>query len=260
MAEKKRPGAGVVIASLSIAAGIVLLIFPLSSLSHEEARAAALTIVVISFWATSVIPEHLTALLFFLFAMLFAIAPPQVVFSGFQSTALWMIFSGLIISLAMTGTGFGNRIAAGFIRHLVGSYLRLIGGIVTIGSLLSFFMPAGISRVLLLMPITLAIADHCAFHKSSNGRKGVVMATVFGAIIPGFGILPASVPNMIMAGLAGVLEGLSIHAHLNRYKHIQLCSGNMISLTHQVWLKRKRPRSLVGCPGQSKCLDRHIPA
>ena len=190
------------ISALSIVIGAALLVTPPPFLSNEEARAAALTLTTISFWATGIIPEYLTALLFFLFAMLFAIAPPQVVFSGFQSTAMWMIFSGLIISVAITITGFGNRIAAKLVRHLVGSYFRLIGGIVIIGILLAFFMPAGIGRVLLLLPIVLAIAEHFGFQNGSNGRKGVVMATVFGAIIPGSAILPANVPNMVLVGMS----------------------------------------------------------
>lgn len=202
MFEKNQFGPGMMIAALSIAAGVALLVHPPPFLSDEEARAAALTIITISFWATGIIPEYLTALFFFLFAMLFAISPPHVVFSGFQSTAMWMIFSGLVISVAITGTGFGNRIAAKFVRYLVGGYFRLIGGIVSIGILLAFFMPAGIGRVLLLLPIVLAMADHFGFQKGSNGRKGLVMAAVFGAIIPGSAILPANVPNMVLVGMS----------------------------------------------------------
>lgn len=202
MSEMGRFSTGMIVSALSVALAIAFFVFPPAFLSEQESRAAALTVMTISFWATGIIPEYLTALFFFLFAMLFSISPPGVVFSGFQSTAMWMIFSGLIISIAITGTGFGNRIAAKFIRHLVGSYFRLIGGIVVIGILLAFFMPAGIGRVLLLLPIVLAIADNFGFQKGSNGRKGLVMATVFGSIVPGFAILPANVPNMVLVGMS----------------------------------------------------------
>ena len=61
---------------------------------------AALTLFAIGLYATRIIPEFLTAFAYFLVAMLFAVAPASVVFSGFQSTAFWLIFSGLIIGVA----------------------------------------------------------------------------------------------------------------------------------------------------------------
>ena len=195
---------------LAIAAALTLLVSQPSGLSTAETRAAALVIVVITFWATGILPEHLTALLFFLFAMLFSISPPKVVFAGFEATALWLVFGGLVIGAGITGTGLGNRIAGQVVVHLEGSYLRLIGGLVILGILFAFFMPSPIGRVVLLIPIALNISDYFGFREGSNGRKGVVLAVMLGTIMPAFAILPANAVNMILAGMAETQFKISI--------------------------------------------------
>lgn len=187
---------------MSIAGAILLLIFPPSSLSPEESRAAALSLVTISFWATGVIPEYITALFFFLFAMLFSISTADVVFAGFRSTAVWLIFGGLIIGVAINSTGLGQRVADKTADYLHGSYLKIIGGLVIAGILFSFLMPSAMGRVVLLTPIGIAMANHFGFDAGSKGRTGVLMALILGSYFPAFAILPSNVPNMVMVGMA----------------------------------------------------------
>ncbi len=187
---------------LSVAVALLLLLFPPESLSLEETRVSALALVTICFWATGVIPEHITSLLFFLFAMLFSVSTADVVFSGFQSTAIWLIFGGLIIGVAITETGLGKRVADKAVDYLHGSYLRIISGLVIAGILFSFIMPSAMGRIVLLVPIGLAMANHFGFEKGSKGRSGVLMAIILGSYFPAFAILPANVPNMVMVGMA----------------------------------------------------------
>ncbi len=179
-----------------------LLFSPATILSVQEKKAAALALVTISFWATGIIPEHLTSLLFFLLAMLFSLAPAAVVFSGFTSTAIWLVFGGLVMGIAISTTGLGTRIADLSAAGLRGSYPRIICGLTAAGVCFSLLMPSAMGRVVLLGPIVLSLADHFGFPQGSRGRTGIVLAAVLGTFIPAFGILPANVPNMILAGMA----------------------------------------------------------
>lgn len=190
------------IALFSVAAAGMLLLSPPDIFSPQETKVAALTIVTIGFWATGVIPEHITSLLFFLLAMLFSISTPEIIFAGFASTAIWLVFGGLIIGVAISATGLGKRVANWTSTRLHGSYLRIIGGLVTAGVLFSFLMPSAMGRVVLLTPIALSIASHFGFNEGSKGRTGVLLAVILGTFIPAFGILPANVPNMILIGMA----------------------------------------------------------
>ncbi len=189
-------------ALFTTAAAVSLLASPPPGLQPAETRVAALALLTIGFWATGVIPEHITSLLFFVLAMLFSVASPGVIFSGFSSTAVWLIFGGLVIGVAIMATGLGRRVAAGAASQLDGSYARIIAGLVTAGVLFSFLMPSAMGRVVLLTPIAEAIAGHFGFARGSRGRTGVILATILGSFIPAFGILPANVPNMVLVGMA----------------------------------------------------------
>ena len=193
------------ISVLAIIAGIILAAYPPSLFSQEESMAAALAVITIGFWATGVIAQHLTALLFFLLAMLFAVSPADVIFSGFGSTALWLIFGGLVLGVAITSTGLGKIVARRVADRLDRSYVRIIAGVVSMGVLFAFLMPSAMGRVILLVPIIEELTAHFGFKKGSNGRTGVFLAAILGSFVPAFAILPANVPNMVLVGLSETL-------------------------------------------------------
>ena len=168
----------------------------------------ALTLFAIGFYCTGVVPGYVTALLFFLFAMLLSVAPADVVFSGFRSPAFWLVFGGLIIGLAVKRTGLGNRAARTLAVVLHGSYLRVIAGLVMMTVAVSFVMPSSLGRVVLLIPIVLALADELGYAPGRRGRTGMVAAAMLGIFLPAFTILPANIPNMIMLGAAEALYGI----------------------------------------------------
>jgi len=181
---------------------MVLMFYPPNAMTTEQGRAAGLALIAIGLWATAQLPEHLTALLFFLLAMLGGVAPSQVIFSGFSSSAFWMIFAGLVIALAVRSTGLSGRLAHGIAIKLDRGYAGLISGMLVVGVLLGFLMPSSMARVVLLVPITIALAESFGFEAGSNGRTGLLMAATFGTFVPAFAILPANIPNMVLVGSA----------------------------------------------------------
>ena len=120
-------------------------------------------------FATSALPEFVSALVVLVLAMLLSLAPAEVVFSGLTSTACWLIFSGLVIGIAIAETGLAQRISSRFSRYLDSSYARLISGIVLMGVLLGFVMPSSVGRVVLFIPIALAIAEQLRFRPGQQG-------------------------------------------------------------------------------------------
>ncbi len=183
---------------LSVAGVVLLQLLPVPA----AVKAGGIALLTLSFWATALIPEHLTALLFFLLALLFSTAPPDVVFSGFSSAAVWLVFGGLIAGAAISSTGLGSRIGRHAAARLHGSYVKIISGVVAAVVLFSFLMPSSMGRVVLLTPIALAVADHFGFQQGSKGRTGIMLAVILGTYIPAFGILTANVPNVVLAGMA----------------------------------------------------------
>jgi di/tricarboxylate transporter len=185
--------------------GLILLL----CIPNPTSRAAILAVLSLSFLATAIMPEHITALLFFLLAMLFSITSSEVIFSGFSSAAVWLVFGGLIIGSAINATGLGTRTARTAATWLHGSYVKIISGLVTASLLFSFLMPSAMGRVVLLTPIAVSIAEHFGFHEGRKGRTGILLAVILGTYIPAFGVLPANVPNMVLAGMAETQYHLS---------------------------------------------------
>lgn len=181
--------------------------------------AGGLVLLAVGAWASGRVPEHLVAVAFFLLAVLLGVAPPEVVFSGFTSGALWLIFGGQIMGIAIRHTGLARRMADAAARRIgARGYGSVIAGVVALGTVLSFFMPSAMGRVALLMPIAGALADRYGFRGAGNGRTGILLAAAFGTTVPAMAVLPANVPNAVLAGAAerhgvtlGYLEYLLLH-------------------------------------------------
>lgn len=181
----------------------------LIGLPRELAAPSALVLMTIGLWATGLVADHITSLLFFAFATIFAVAPTPVIFHGFSTGAFWLVFGGLIAGVAINKTGLGRRLALYFHHRLEGSYARLIGGIVVLSAALGFLVPSAVGRVVILVPVVQALADDLGFVEGRRGRYGMTLAAAFGTIMPSFGILPANLPNLVLLGAAESLYGIS---------------------------------------------------
>ncbi len=193
----------------AIAAGAALLaLWPPAPLEPQQARTLAVVIVTLGFWATSLLPPFLTAMGFFAALLISGLAPPDLVFSGFTSAAIWLITAGFVIGKAIQVTGLGQRLAEAVAPHLSRSYPMLIGGLMLMGAGLSFLMPSSVGRAMLLVPIGMALADTLGLTPGSRGRTGVAVCVAFAANVPGFAVLPANLPNMVLTGAADSILGI----------------------------------------------------
>ena len=194
-----RPTSVLLYSTLLVTAGLIVL----AKLNGQPLLAVgAVVLLAIILLASAIIPEYLTAILFFLLAIMLDLAPLQVVLSGFASTALWLVFGGLVIGVAVARSGLGERVARTLAARSNGSYVTLIAGAVLLGYAFAFIMPAAMGRVILLVPVAIALAAHFGFKPGSNGYTGIIMGVALGQFIPAFSVLPANVPNMVLAGIA----------------------------------------------------------
>lgn len=169
-----------------------------------------LLVLCMALWASGLVAEVVTAMLFFAAAMLLRLAPPATVFSGFASSAFWLVLGGMVVGLAMTRTGLGDRLARGLSSRLSGSYPAFIAGLVALSFALAFVMPANLGRIALLIPVVLVLCDAFGLEPGRPGRTGAVLAVGVATPVLSAAILPANVPNLVMAGTAEVQHGLTI--------------------------------------------------
>lgn len=191
------------IVTVSIVIGLVAQEF----LTEQQALVAGALFFCIAVWATSILPAFWPALGLFAFATATELAPNQVIFSGFESSTFWLLFSGMIFGAAIVHTGLNAR-ATYFLTQILGnSYRGSIIKIAIFSMVLAFLIPSAIGRIVLLIPIIASLADHLGYREGSNGRTGMLLAAAFGTFLPAFSILPANAPNMLLAGMAETLYG-----------------------------------------------------
>lgn len=173
-------------------------------------KAGAVIVLAIGLWATAVVPSYFGSLIFLFLAVILAVAPANVVFSGFHSGATWLVFGGLVIGLGVKRSGLDVRLVRSLLTHFPKTYFAMIYGIFWVSTVLAFIVPSASGRVALLVPIMLALADELGFAKKSKGRAGLVLAASMGTMIPAFNILPANVPNMALYGAADSILNIQL--------------------------------------------------
>lgn len=174
--------------------------------------------VTIVLWATSLLPEFITALLFFAAAMVAKIAPAEVIFGGFASSAFWLVFSGFVLGVAIRKTGLADRAARALSARLGDSWLQMVASVVLLSYALAFVMPSNMGRIALLMPIVAAMAARAGIHEGTRAWYGLALAVGFGTFQLSATILPANVPNLVMSGAAEGSWGI----HLNYVPYLLL--------------------------------------
>src|ERR1700750_1155535 len=153
--------------------------------------------IAILLWATSLLPEYLTALLFFAAVTIFRAAPADVLFSGFQSEAFWLVLGGFVLGAAIRKVGLADRIARWIAASLAGSWLQMVIGVIVLTYALAFVMPSNMGRITLLMPIVMALADRAGLREGSPGRTALALAVGVGHHVPAAGPPAAHVAEAI---------------------------------------------------------------
>lgn len=170
-------------------------------LPAPQAKAAAIIVATIGLWATGPIPEALTALGFFAAAILFKVAPTETILSGLISSAFWMVFSGIVIGMAIKATGLSARIADLLAALLGRSQASILAGVTVFGVVLAFLMPSAMGRVVLIVPVLADLVARLGLAKEDKFSSGVMLAGILGTSLPSTAIYPANIPNNVMGGI-----------------------------------------------------------
>ncbi|WP_409439225.1 SLC13 family permease [Psychromonas sp. GE-S-Ul-11] len=207
------------IAFVFILFAVYIMLFPMADQPAAFSYSAAVILITLTCWSASLLPPFLTGLIFFALAITLQLIEPNLLFAGFGSTAVWLIIAGFIIGSAISSSGLDKRLAAVIAPHLTISYPRLIAGLVVSAIMLGFIMPSSIGRAVVLIPVGMALAEKVGFVQGSNGRRGIATALAIACNMPSFAVLPANIPNMILAGSSenlfdvhfGYMEYLLLH-------------------------------------------------
>lgn len=209
-------------------------------------RAATVVAGALTLWATGVVPEPVTAVGFFLACILLGVAAPEAVFSGFSAGAFWLVFGGLVVGMSVKRSGLGERLARAMVGRIGRSYFALLVGVGMVAMCLAVLMPSSMGRVVLLLPVVLSLADGLGYGPGSRGRTGLILLVGMMGLNPPAAIFPAVVPNMVMAGSAGVLFDIQFQYLPWLYTHLPTTGLlKMAIIIGATWILFRQPRGEV---------------
>jgi di/tricarboxylate transporter len=245
--------------TFALVAILVAAVLLLTGLAGTPLQKAMVVVpLAVGLWASGALPEWLSALIFLTLCMVGGVAPAGTVFAGFASSAVWLIFAGMVIGGAMAHTGLGDRLAARLTPLVAGSYTRSVLGTMAFGLAFCFVMPSAMGRMLLILPIVGALAGHLGHAPGSRGRTGIVLAGVLGTFLPAFTILPSNVPNNVFLGTVEALLGAPPTFATYLMLHFPVLGlGKLVFLAPMLlWRYREAPGAPVGeGPAAPKPLD-----
>jgi di/tricarboxylate transporter len=203
--QRLRVGASLAIALLAVAVAA-------TNMLNDSAASITfcLILLTLSAFLFSWIPAPLAATLFMLIAAAVPLAPPELVFSGFHSSALWLVVGGMLLSHALARTGMDQRMAALLNAFPGGTYQRALVSVMSLGAALIVIMPSVLGRVVIILPLASAFAARLGFKRGDRGFNGILCAAVGATFLPAFGVLPANYPNLVLTGIAETLFDLKI--------------------------------------------------
>jgi len=160
----------------------------------------AISTFTVAFWTFETLPIDYTSLLVLLLFPLLGLLPFEVAFAAFSGKAVWLIFSGLALSLSITETPLGARLAQ-LVLGRIRSYGGILLGVHLISVLLTLLIPSGLVRILILMPVIVSLLRALGEKPGSPASAGLVVSLACATYYCGTGVLTASVPNLVVLGV-----------------------------------------------------------
>ena len=152
-------------------------------------------------FATRVLPEYLAALMFFVACIVGGLAPSMTVLSGFTGPAVWLVIAGAVMGVALRHTGLARRLGHALAGRRAVSFPLFLARVVMFGAGLIFLMPSALGRILLLLPMLEATIAAAGLDPRDRRAVAIMLAGMAGTFFPAMGVLPANVPNNVLAGL-----------------------------------------------------------
>src|ERR1700722_2568923 len=143
----------------------------------------------------------------------------DIAFSGFANDTAWFLFAAMLIGLIASKSGLARRLAYAVMLRVGVTYPRILLGLIITDFLLTFIVPSGLARVVILASIALALTEAFQAPRGSNIARGMFLILTYTGnifdkmILAGAGSITAA-GQMQKFGGVEVLYGVWLFAFL----------------------------------------------
>jgi anion transporter len=107
------------------------------------------------------------------------IVPFGQAFSGFADNTPWFLFAALLFGRIAGKSGLARRLAYSVMLRVGATYSRILLGLIITDFLLTFIVPSGLARVVILATIALALIEAFRAEKGSNVARGMFLIMTY---------------------------------------------------------------------------------
>lgn len=179
---------------LCIVVPLIIWFAPLS-LDPKIKHALAITSFMIIAWITEAMAHALTGLIGCYLYWALGVVKFETAFSGFANDTAWFLFGAILFGMMATKTGLARRLAYMVMRRVGNTYSRILLGLILSDFLLTFLVPSGIARVVLMAAVALGLIEAFGVGPGSNIGRGMFIILTYTA-----GIFD----KMVIAGAASI--------------------------------------------------------
>jgi anion transporter len=193
---------------LCIVVPVAVWFLPLDLAPQTQHAFAVVSFMVIA-WITQVTEFALAGFVgCFLFWAL-GIVRFDVAFSGFSNDTAWFLFAALLLGRIASKTGLARRLAYSIMLRLGAGYPSILFGLLLTDFLLTFIVPSGIARVVIMASIALALVEAFNASRGSNIARGMFLTLTYTGNIFDKMII-AGAGSITAAGLIAKVGGVEV--------------------------------------------------
>lgn len=137
------------------------------------------------------------------------VAPFNVAFAGFANHTAWFLFGAMLIGLVADRSGLARRLAYTVMGRVGISYSRILLGLIITSFLLTFVVPSGLARVVILAAIALALLEAFQARRGDNVARGMFLVLTYTGNIFDKMVL-AGAGSITAAGLIQKVSGIRV--------------------------------------------------
>ena len=164
-------------------------------LEPRPRHALAITLGVVIAWITQAFDHALAGLMGCYLYWALGVVKFETAFYGFSNSTPWFLFGALLFGVMATKSGIARRLAYMVMRRVGHSYARLLLGLILSDFLLTFLVPSGIARVVLMAAVALGLIEAFGVGPGSNIGRGMFIILTYTATV---------FDKMVIAGAASI--------------------------------------------------------
>jgi solute carrier family 13 (sodium-dependent dicarboxylate transporter), member 2/3/5 len=186
----------------------ILWVAPLH-LDPKPHHALAITAFMILAWVTEAMNPGLAGVIGCYLFWALGVVQFDIAFSGFANDTPWFLLAAMLFGIMASKSGLARRLAYLIILRVGVTYRRLLLGLILADFFLTFLVPSGIARVVILAAVALGLIEALGLGPGSNLGRGMFLIITYTA-----GVFDKT----IIAGAAaitgrGIVESIG-HVHV----------------------------------------------